>query len=135
MELLHPPLKYILSAAYLYGAWVHVANMMGLTGFTWSAAPLKWQSLDVAYLILDLAVAAGIFLLPRIGLAAFAIAAVSQIILYSVFRTWVLDVPVEFLPSPEQTGYLNLLVGFHIVTLILVAGSITLRGMWGSALS
>ena len=133
MELLHPPLKYLLALAYLYGSSVHVANMMGLTGFTWSEAPFKWQSLDVAYLVLDLAVVAGIFLLPRFGLAAFVVAASSQIILYTVFRSWVLDVPAEFLPSPEQAGYLNQLVGFHVVTLLLVAGSLTLRGSWGSA--
>ena len=134
MELIHSPLKYLLAAAYLYGASVHVANMMGMTGFTWSQAPLKWQGLDVAYLIIDLAVVARLLLLPKFGLAAFTVAASSQIILYTLFRTWILDVPVEFLPSLEQAGYPNQLVVFHVVTLILVAGSITLRDTWEAAM-
>ena len=135
MEPIHTPLKYLLATAYLYGASVHVANMMGVTGFSWREAPLKWQGLDVTYLVLDLAVVVGLFLLPKFGLGAFAVAAVSQIVLYTVFRSWILDVPPEFLPSPEQAGYLNQLVAFHATTLILVAASITLRGAWEGTLS
>ncbi len=134
MELIHPALRYLLALAYLYGAAVHVANMAGQSGFVWCEAPLKWQGLDVAYLVIDVLVVLGLLFLPRFGLAVFALAAMSQIILYTIFRSWILDVPAEFLPSPEQAAYLTQLVGFHVISLILAAGSLTVRGSWGSVL-
>ena len=57
--------KYILwivALFYAYGALVHILNILGLTGFEWLKAPLKWQVLDVVYLVLDVVVAIGFFL-------------------------------------------------------------------------
>ena len=70
---------------YAYGAVVHVMNMAGLNGFDWLRAPLKWQVLDVVYLILDVLVAVGLVLGWRAGYLAFFVAALSQIVLYTVF--------------------------------------------------
>ncbi|MFK7967540.1 MAG: hypothetical protein AB8C46_26565 [Burkholderiaceae bacterium] len=53
---------WVIAAFYLYGAGVHVMNMLSLTGFEWQSAPLKWQVLDVVYLVIDLAVVVGLFL-------------------------------------------------------------------------
>ena len=110
----------IIVAFYSYGALVHILNILSLTGFNWLSAPFKWQLLDVIYLILDMAVAG--FLLSRsvIAISAFYFAAISQIILYTVGRTWILDVPAEYIPSSDQVAYLDLLVAFHILTLIIV---------------
>ena len=47
---IHPVLRYAIAACYAYGAAVHVTNMVGLSGFDWLEAPLKWQVLDVACL-------------------------------------------------------------------------------------
>ena len=91
MTLIHPVLKYALVVAYLYGASVHVANMAGLTGFDWSQAPFKWQALDVVYLVLDVTVVIGLLFAPRLGLASFTVAAVSQIVLYTALRSWILN--------------------------------------------
>jgi hypothetical protein len=51
---------WVVALFYLYGAAVHVFNILGLSGFDWRAAPLKWQALDVVYLVIDLVVAAGV---------------------------------------------------------------------------
>ena len=109
---------------YTYGAFVHVMNMLSLTGFEWSRAPVKWQILDIVYLILDLVVAIGFIVSWRVSYIAFYIASVSQIVLYTLFRSWVIDVPKEFAVSPEQESYLTVLVVFHIVTIILVTAAL-----------
>lgn len=112
---------------YAYGAVVHVMNMVGLSGFDWSRAPLKWQVLDVVYLILDVVVAVGLVLGWRAGYVAFFAAALSQIVLYTVLRDWIIDVPEEFARSPEEVAYLNGLVWFHVVTIALVGIAIWLQ--------
>ncbi len=112
---------------YLYGAAVHVFNILSLSGFDWKAAPLKWQVLDVVYLVLDLLVVAGLILSWKPGFIAFYVAAISQIILYTVFRGWIVDVPQEFSVSEEQRGYLTSLVVFHCVTLALVTIALVIQ--------
>lgn len=127
MNLINPALKYVIIAAYFYGASVHVANIAGMTGFDWSQAPWKWQALDIFYLALDVMVVVGLLYFPRFGLCCFAVAAISQIILYTAFRSWVVDVPAEIAPSPDKLRYLTQLVIFHLATLAAVAGSYFLR--------
>ena len=122
--------KIIIAAAalfYLYGAAVHVMNMAGVNGFDWLRAPAKWQVLDVVYLVLDVTVVVGIVRGWWLGFAAFFVAALSQIVLYTAGRSWVLDVPAEFAPSPAQVAYLDGLVGFHIVSIVLVGLALILQ--------
>ena len=45
----------------------------------------------------------------------------SQILLYTVFRAWIVDVPEAFARTPEEIAYLDSLVAFHGVTLVLVS--------------
>ena len=111
----------LIAVAYAYGALVHVLNMLSVTGFEWSNAPLKWQVLDVAYLIIDVTAVIGLIRKRAFGIIAFLIGAVSQILLYTVFRKWIIDVPIEFAPTPEQVTYLTTLVWFHIVALAIFA--------------
>ncbi|MEX3011967.1 hypothetical protein [Hoeflea sp. TYP-13] len=115
---------WIVAAFYAYGALVHVMNMAGMSGFNWAQAPLKWQVLDVVYLILDVIVALGLVLAWRIGLVAFFAAAISQIVLYTVLRSWIVDVPEAFARTPEEIGYLDGLVVFHVATIILIIAAI-----------
>ena len=114
--------SYGIGTAYAYGAYVHVANMAGINGFDWLNAPLKWQALDVVYLLLDVAVVAGVVLAKRFWIIAFGLAAISQIILYTALRSWVLDVPAAFAVTPESINYLNGLVAFHIASLVVIGG-------------
>ena len=126
---------YGIAAAYAYGACVHVANMAGLSGFDWLGAPLKWQVLDVVYLALDLAVVAGVISAKRFWIVAFGFAATSQIILYTVLRSWVLDVPEAFAVPPESASYLDGLVAFHIVSLMVVGTLVFLSKQTRRAMS
>ena len=118
---------WIVAAFYAYGALVHILNMLSLTGFNWGEAPTKWQALDIVFLILDVTVVMGLLSGARIGIWAFLCAALSQIALYTIFREWVLDVPESFRPSPEEIGYLDTLVMFHVITIAVVATALWLR--------
>ena len=111
---------WLIAAFYAYGALVHVLNILDMTGFEWSRAPLKWQVLDIVYLVLDIIVVVGLPGRLWVGYGALIVAAGSQILLYTVFRDWIIDVPEQFARSPEEIAYLDWLVGFHIVTLVLV---------------
>lgn len=95
---------------------------------------MKWQVLDVAYLVIDLAVVFGLVLSWRLGCVAFYVAAISQIVLYTVFREWIIDVPTEFEVSEEQRGYLTSLVIFHCVTLVIVSVALWYQKNRGSSL-
>ena len=57
----------------------------------------------------------------------FFIAAISQILLYTVFRDWILDVPEAVARGPEDRAYLEGLVIFHIATVLIVAGVLIWR--------
>lgn len=118
---------WIIAAFYAYGALVHVLNILGMTGFDWMNAPAKWQILDVVYLVLDITVVIGFLLSSSIGYVAFVIAAVSQIVLYTILRDWIVDVPEPFTRSPDEIAYLDTLVAFHIVTLLLFCLAMWLR--------
>ena len=111
---------FIISAFYAYGALVHVLNMLSLTGFNWMDAPLKWQVLDAVYLVLDIAVVFGLYRRKLFAIVAFYTAAISQIALYTVFRSWIMDVPEEYAITSGQNAYLTVLVIYHVVTFILV---------------
>ncbi len=118
---------WVVALFYAYGALVHVMNMLSMTGFDWSSAPLKWQILDIAYLIIDVVVVAGLLLRWQAGVIAFYLAAFSQIVLYTALRSWIIDVPTEFAVSDEQQSYLTVLVVFHCVTLILLTFALKAR--------
>ena len=118
---------WVIAAFYAYGALVHVKNMAGLSGFRWLDAPLKWQALDIVYLVLDVVVVAGFLLGWRAGYIAFFAAAISQIVLYTLFRAWILDVPEAFSRPPEEVKYLDMLVIFHVATIALVVLAIWLQ--------
>lgn len=117
----------IIAAFYAYGALVHVLNMLSLTGFAWMQAPVKWRVLDIVYFIIDVTVVTGLLMGRVFGLVAFFLAAFSQIILYTLFRDWILDVPEAFAPSADQVSYLDTLVAFHVVTIILMTMALWLE--------
>ncbi|MBE9152866.1 hypothetical protein [Cyanobium sp. LEGE 06113] len=127
MKLAAKIVTWLIALFYSYGAAVHVFNILGVSGFDWSAAPLKWQVLDILYLVIDLLVFVGLVLGWKIGFAAFYVAAISQIFLYTVFRDWIVDVPAGFTVSEAQQGYLTALVIFHCMTVILFTSALWIR--------
>ncbi len=116
----------IIAAFYAYGAAVHVMNMLSLTGFDWGASPVKWRVLDWVYLLLDVIVAIGLVLKWRAGFVCFFCAAFSQIVLYTAFRSWVVDVPAAFQRSSEELAYLDSLVMFHCVTILVMIACLSI---------
>jgi len=120
-------IRWTIAVFYTYGALVHVMNISGFGGFDWPSAPLKWHILDIVYLVLDIVVVAGFPAGRRAGYIAFFTAACSQIVLYTVLRSWVVDVPQAFQPSPDQIAYLDLLAGFHAVTVLIILAALRLR--------
>ena len=126
MRVLGIAVFWVVALFYGYGALVHVMNILGMGGFNWTDAPTRWQVLDVTYLILDAIVFVGFFFRAKVSLIAFYVAALSQIVLYTVLRSWVVDVPDEFQITPEQNQYLTTLVIFHVVTVILVTVAVRL---------
>ena len=122
-------LVYIIAFTYGYGGLVHIANMAGLSGYSWVDAPLKWQILDVVYLSLDAVVFVGLLRSWRVATAAFFVASSSQIFLYTVGAHWIMTVPAEFLPIPGHEMSLNFLVGYHLVALAMMVISLKLRGL------
>lgn len=130
---LPPFLRFPLVAFYLYGAAVHVASIAGLSGFEWLLAPRKWQILDLAYLAVDLTVVVGLLARKAWGVFCLIAAAISQILLYTLFRRWILNVPAVFEVEPSAVANLNLLMLFHAICLVAV-GFFTwrtiLRAVW-----
>ena len=123
-----------MALVYVYGAAVHVMNIAGVSGFDWFAAPLKWQVLDIVYLVVDAAVVIGVMARRRFAVLLFIAAALSQIVLYTALRGWILDVPPDFAFLPAEVGYLDRFVLFHAATLVIFVLLVVRRRFgWGDA--
>ena len=117
---------WAMAAFYAYGASIHVMNIAGMSGFDWTGAPLKWQVLDIVYLALDVTIVWGAVRRAGYALPLLAVAALSQIGLYTAGRGWVLDVPPDYRPPAGAESYLDGLVAFHVVTLVVMSALIAL---------
>lgn len=100
----------VLAAFYLIGAAAHGVNILSLGGRTWALTPLHWRVLDVSYLLLDVAAAAGLILRQPWGVALFLLGAGSQIVLYLGF-------PQFFSETESELRNLRSLVAFHFATI------------------
>ncbi|MEM8830442.1 MAG: hypothetical protein AAGE96_13945 [Cyanobacteria bacterium P01_G01_bin.19] len=105
--------------ALLYGATVHVGNILGMTGTPWLTTPLLWRFLDVLLLIFDIVTAIALWrgLAWSIWLLLGGILLL-QILPYTLLRS-------HFLFKPEDAGVINGLLGteilfLSILTLLLV---------------
>ena len=101
----------VIAIALLYGATVHVGNILGLTGTPWTDTLLLWRSLDIILLIFDLVTAIALWR----GLAwsiwlLFGGILLLQILPYTLLRS-------HFILKPEDAQVLNSLVGTEILLL------------------
>ncbi|HJP04500.1 MAG: hypothetical protein CL799_07030 [Chromatiales bacterium] len=87
---------------------VHAGNILGFGELPWAEAPLAWQISDVCYLILDAIAAVGLVLLRPWGVAAFLLAAFSEMLLFTLVPGW-------FVLRPEHATLLQSFVIYHLV--------------------
>ena len=111
----------VIAIALLYGATVHVGNILGLTGTPWLATPLLWRSLDIILLIFDIVTAISLWR----GLAwsvwlLFGGILLLQIVPYTLLRS-------HFIFKPEDSQILNGLLGTEILFLSILILLLLLR--------
>lgn len=111
----------VIAIALLYGATVHVSNILGLTGTPWLATPLLWRSLDIILLIFDIVTAIALWR----GLAwsvwlLFGGILLLQILPYTLLRS-------QFVFKPEDGQILNGLLGTEILLLSILIMLLWLR--------
>ena len=104
----------IIAIALLYGATVHIGNILGLTGTPWLATPFLWRSLDIVLLIFDIVTAIALWR----GLAwsiwlLFGGILLLQILPYTLLRA-------HFILKPEDAQVLNGLLGTEILLLSIL---------------
>ncbi len=101
----------VIAVALLYGATVHVGNILGLTGTPWLATPLLWRSLDIILLVFDIITA--IALWRGLGWSIWLLfggISLLQILPYTLLRS-------HFVLKPEDAQVLNSLLATEVVLL------------------
>ncbi|MEM8780054.1 MAG: hypothetical protein AAGF26_14505 [Cyanobacteria bacterium P01_G01_bin.49] len=103
-----------LSICLLYGALVHIGNIIGLGEIPWAKTPVYWQLMDVILLIFDLVISVSLWLKTFWSIIAFTIGIlILQILPYTLFRQY-------FVISPEDARNLTGLIGTEIVLIIIL---------------
>ena len=104
----------IIAIALLYGATVHISNILGLTETPWLATPLLWRSLDITLLIFDIVTAIALWrsLAWSIWLL-FGGILLLQILPYTLLRS-------QFILKPEDAEILNSLLGTEVLLLSIL---------------
>ena len=105
----------ILAVFYGYGALIHVADLFSLGhylgqshGLTFAQMPAAWKIATVYFALLDSIAACGLWTAAGWGVAAFLLAAISQMVMYTVLTA----------TFSRQPG----LVVFHLVTVGVYVG-------------
>jgi len=101
----------ILAVIYAFAAILHVGSILGFGRIPFAEAPLSWQLSDIFYGIVDTIAAVGLFLMRPWGVAAFFVAAISEILLFTLIPEW-------FVVEPQQ---LTMLRGFAVYHVIAIA--------------
>lgn len=99
----------LIAITYAYGGTVHVANLLGLGPEVPADRAGLFRAFDIYFLILDAVAAVGLWRGTRIGLAAFVVAAASQLVMYTGFGDF-------FATNEMMRSQLNGLLAYHVVT-------------------
>lgn len=111
----------LIAIALLYGATVHISNMLGLTGTSWLSTPILWRSMDILLLIFDIITAIALWwgLVWSIWLL-FSGILLLQILPYTLLRS-------HFILKPEDGQILNSLLGTEVLLLSIFIFLLWLR--------
>lgn len=105
----------ILAAIYAFAAVLHIGTILGFGRVPFMEAPLSWQLSDIFYGIVDTIAAVGLFQQKSWGIAAFFIAAISEILLFTLVPDW-------FVVEPSQLTMLRGFVVYHLVAIATFFG-------------
>ena len=105
----------VMALVLLYGATVHIGNILSLTGTPWLETPLLWRSLDILLLGFDIVVAIGLWqgFVWSVWLVFTGILLL-QFIPYILLRS-------HFILKPEDAQTLNSLLGTEALLLGIFA--------------
>jgi len=102
----------ILAVIYACAAVLHIGSILGFGRIPFAEAPLSWQLSDIAYGIVDTIAAVGLFLLKSWGVVAFFVAAISEILLFTLAPDW-------FVVEKWQLTLLRGFVVYHIIAIAI----------------
>jgi len=100
----------ILAVIYAFAAVLHIGSILGLGRIPFTEAPLSWQLSDIFYGVIDTVAAVGLWQQKFWGVAAFFVAAVSEILLFTLVPHW-------FVVEPAQLTMLRGFVVYHVVAI------------------
>ena len=103
----------LVGVLYGLGGVVHVGNMLGFGEVAWTEAPMAWRVGDIWWGTLDFVALVGIAIRSPVGVLALALAAASQVVVYSL-------VPEAFALTESHRSTLRGLVYFNTVVLIVM---------------
>ncbi len=96
----------------VYGATVHVSNILGFSGTPWLQTPLLWRCLDVILLGFDSVTAIGLWTGSVWSVGALGIGLLTlQFLPYTVWRS-------QFVVTPDDASTLNGLLGTEALILV-----------------
>jgi hypothetical protein len=104
----------ILATIYTVAAAMHIGSILGFGRVPFEEAPFSWQVTDYFYGVLDLIAAVGLFLLRPWGVAAFLVAAVSEILLFTFAADWLVVEPAQLIMLRGFVVYHVTAIGIYI---------------------
>jgi hypothetical protein len=102
----------ILAVIYGFAAILHIGSIVGLGRVPFEEAPLSWQLSDIFYGAVDTIAAIGLFKNRPWGIGAFFVAAISEILLFTLVPEW-------FVVEAAQLTMLRGFVVYHVVALTI----------------
>jgi len=100
----------ILAAIYAFAAVLHIGSILGFGRMPFTEMPLSWQLSDIFYGIIDTIAAVGLWQAKSWGIAAFFVAAISEILLFTLVPHW-------FVVEPGQLTMLRGFVVYHVLAI------------------
>jgi hypothetical protein len=102
----------ILAVIYAFAAVLHIGSILGLGRIPFTEAPLSWQLSDIFYGVIDTVAAVGLWQQKFWGVAAFFVAAISEILLFTLVPEW-------FVIEPGQLAMLRGFIVYHLVAITI----------------
>lgn len=106
---------------YGLGGLVHIGHILGFGEMEWMESPVSWRVGDVWWGALDIVALVGIVMRSPVGIVALALAAGSQVAVYSL-------IPDSFALTDAHRAVLESLVYFNLVVIVALAIALFFAG-------